>query len=375
MNAGYSSGWCEESFGLPLVACEILCTARGDDRCRFVMAPPERIEARIQAYSRSEPGIAARAGNYEIPDLFARRRAEEALRASEAKYRALVEMTETGFLILDGEGRVVDANDEYVRLSGHRAQAEILGRSVLEWTDGASREKNAAAIAQALRDRSVRGLEIDYVDGQGRTTPVEIDATVEGEGDGLRIISLCRDITDRRRAEAALRESEERFRQVAQIVEEFVWEVDAAGRYTYANPVVEKVLGYRPEELVGKKHFSDLFPPAEREALRRKALEVFARRESFRRFVNENLHRDGHRVMLETSAVPLLDAAGNLLGYRGADRDVTEHEQLERSRRERLAELEEFQSVMLGRESRIVEMKEEVNDLLRQLGRPRKYDI
>jgi two-component system cell cycle sensor histidine kinase/response regulator CckA len=57
MNAGYSSGWCEESFRIPLTAREILCRARGDDCCRFIMAPPERIEARIAAYKAEHPDM------------------------------------------------------------------------------------------------------------------------------------------------------------------------------------------------------------------------------------------------------------------------------------------------------------------------------
>jgi len=78
MNAGYSSGWCEESFGLPLVASEVLCRAKGDDCCRFVMAPPDEIEQRVQEYIAGEPGLSIR--GYEIPDFFARKSIEEELR-------------------------------------------------------------------------------------------------------------------------------------------------------------------------------------------------------------------------------------------------------------------------------------------------------
>ena len=80
MNAGYSSGWCEESFGLKLVAAEILCRAKGDDTCRFVMAQPERIAERIASYVTANPAIAARAAQSRIPDVFARKREEEQLK-------------------------------------------------------------------------------------------------------------------------------------------------------------------------------------------------------------------------------------------------------------------------------------------------------
>jgi len=80
MNAGYSSGWCEASFGLKLVAAEILCRGKGDEACRFVMAPPHRITTHIDAYIARHPQIAARAAGFRIPDFFARKRAEESLR-------------------------------------------------------------------------------------------------------------------------------------------------------------------------------------------------------------------------------------------------------------------------------------------------------
>ena len=60
MNAGYSSGWCEESFGMPLEARELSCCAAGDDKCRFVMAPPDRIEQRIIMYLASHPEVDAK---------------------------------------------------------------------------------------------------------------------------------------------------------------------------------------------------------------------------------------------------------------------------------------------------------------------------
>jgi len=82
MNAGYSSGWCEESFGLPLVASEVLCRGRGDDLCRFIMAPPERLEERVEEFLADQPAIATRVRGYEIPDFFVRKSVEEELRAT-----------------------------------------------------------------------------------------------------------------------------------------------------------------------------------------------------------------------------------------------------------------------------------------------------
>ena len=136
-----------------------------------------------------------------ISNITERKRAEEILKASEEKYRALVETTDTGYLITDKEGKVIDANREYVRLTGHSELGEILGRSVIEWTAAHEKQKNAEALARCVKDGFIRDLVIDYVDGENRITPVEINAKVTRGGESLRIISLCRDISDRKRAE------------------------------------------------------------------------------------------------------------------------------------------------------------------------------
>ncbi len=82
MSAGYASGWCEEAFGLPLVASEVLCRAKNDDCCRFIMAPPDEIEERVEAYIADKPALAARIRGYQIPDFFSRKNMEEELRGA-----------------------------------------------------------------------------------------------------------------------------------------------------------------------------------------------------------------------------------------------------------------------------------------------------
>ncbi|MCC7385532.1 MAG: response regulator [Deltaproteobacteria bacterium] len=92
MNAGYSSGWCEESFGLALVSAEVLCRAKGDTCCRFVMAPPEHVERRVRDYIAASPDLASRMGAHSIPDFFSRKRLEEELKESRRELEHRVEL-------------------------------------------------------------------------------------------------------------------------------------------------------------------------------------------------------------------------------------------------------------------------------------------
>ena len=151
-----------------------------------------------------------------IRDMTERRKAEGALRESELKYRSLIETTDTGFVILDERGKVVDANPNYVRLTGNRRLQDILGRGVEEWTEENERAKNRSAVRECLRRGFIRGLEINYRDSRGRRTPVEIDATVVKDSEGRRIFSLVRDITQRKETERALKASRGELRSLSE---------------------------------------------------------------------------------------------------------------------------------------------------------------
>jgi len=138
-----------------------------------------------------------------------------------------------------------------------------------------------------------------------------------------------------------LQQSEQRFQELAANAQEWFWAVDAEGLYTYASPVVEEILGYAPEEIVGRKHFYDLFAEEERDALRQTVAVYWEERRSFRSFVNQNLHKDGTPVWLSTSGVPIIDDAGQIVGYRGVDLDITHLKQVEAELERRREALEE----------------------------------
>ena len=129
--------------------------------------------------------------------------------------------------------------------------------------------------------------------------------------------------TEFERVMEALGDSEERFRTLVETTSDWIWEVDARGVYTYASPKVQELLGYAPEEVVGKTPF-DFMPPDEAAKMRQQFAEIAAARRPFERLENVNLHKDGRRVVLETSGVPVFDRDGGFMGYRGIDRDITE---------------------------------------------------
>jgi two-component system cell cycle sensor histidine kinase/response regulator CckA len=150
-------------------------------------------------------------------DITEENRAAEVLKESGEKYRALIETTDTGYVILDGDGNVLDANRIYVRLTGHQKLDEIRGRNVTEWTAQCDAERNAREIIKCFKQGYIRDLKIDYTDKAGRATPIEINATVIETSTGQQIVTLCRNITERKRAEEALQLNTERTETLLQL--------------------------------------------------------------------------------------------------------------------------------------------------------------
>jgi PAS domain S-box-containing protein len=153
------------------------------------------------------------------------------------------------------------------------------------------------------------------------------------------VVALLRDsiFKERERLEhmkERYRESEERFKQVVENAYEWIWEVNREGLYTYSSPMVKNILGYEKEEIIGKKYFYDLFHPESSEELKKETDEIFARKQHFRDFINRNIHRNGTEVWLLTSGIPMLDETGNLIGYRGVDKDITFQKRAEEALRE-----------------------------------------
>ncbi len=128
----------------------------------------------------------------------------------------------------------------------------------------------------------------------------------------------------RKTVEKALVDSTRRFEQVAEIAREMIWEVDSKGMYTYISGLSKSIIGYEPEEIIGKKHFYDLHPEANREEFKKAAQDIFNRKDVFHDLLNPALSKTGQIVWLSTNGVPITDDSGKLLGYRGSDIDITD---------------------------------------------------
>ena len=136
-------------------------------------------------------------------------------------------------------------------------------------------------------------------------------------GIGLSYRHLRAGVRERDRVEGELRESNMRFDQLAEESRTFTWEVDANGLYKFVSHTAASVLGYEPEEIVGRMHFYDLHPEAEREAFKAAALKIVARKEPLRDLENQVETKTGQLIWVSINGIPVLDGKGDLLGLPG----------------------------------------------------------
>gem|GEM_PF-931938 len=145
-----------------------------------------------------------------------------------------------------------------------------------------------------------------------------------------RLASLLAISLERLHQEEARRESEERFRSLVEALNDLVWEMDAQGHYTYVSPKLVDLLGYQPEEVLGRSYL-ELLAPEEAQRIRELLGPILTAGKPFVFVGKTSLHKCGWPVVLESSGMPIIDAKGRLAGYRGIDRDITERQRASES--------------------------------------------
>jgi len=181
------------------------------------------------------------------------------------------------------------------------------------------------------------------------------------QGNDIKGLMGINDITDPKHVAASWHQSEQRYRALVEVTSDWIWEVDPDGRYTFSNRAVADILGYRPEEVLGRTPF-DFMPSAEAARLTRTFGAIAAARRPFSGLENINLHKSGREVVLETGGVPVFDEKGEFRGFRGIDRDVTDRKKLEKDLRKARDGLEKkVRKTALEIEAKRTILQQEVN--------------
>ena len=267
-------------------------------------------------------------------DISEHKWAEEALRQSGEKLRAVFESAAEGITVTDLEGNILEANEEVVRQMGYTKE-EYIGRRGFEFLSPKDHTRAAEDTMRRLTEGYIGTRAYTFIKKDGTEHPAEVNASFirDASGHPIAIVSVTRDITERRNDELKLLQSQKKFQALVETTSDFIWEMNLNGVYTYCSPQIETLWGFKPEEMLGKTPF-DLLPPEDRE----QAIKAFsALSESSSPFINMELRSfdsTGRIKSLEISGVPFFDIAGKQCGYRGITRDITERKQAQEALRE-----------------------------------------
>lgn len=240
-----------------------------------------------------------------------------------------VEQSPSAIILTDTAGIVTYVNAAYTSFTGYQAE-EVVGKQV----GTIQPDKTPSEQYQRLR-RTIQLGAVWVGDVEDRKKSGEfywasemISPIYDSSGKATHYVIVQRDTTESIRDKEALRESEERFRRVAEMVGEWLWEQDAEGCYTYSSGAVSKILGLQPEDIIGKNYLS-LLTQEDRDYWQYSLSARSRAGEPFKQLVNRYLHRDGYEVYTESSGEPLFDEQGKLVKWRGIDQDITAHKQFE----------------------------------------------
>ena len=249
---------------------------------------------------------------------------DDALRGGSERHRAILQAAMDGYWLLDAQGRLLEVNDTYCRMSGY-SRHELLGKSTPELDAAESAAAAAARRAQIVAKGEDR-FESWHRRKDGSTYEVEVSVQWRPDDGGCFVVFL-RDVAKRRRAEQQLRISEERHRLLAENARDMVWTMALDGTVTYVSPAVEKVVGYMPAEAMLQT--IDEIHPLESQAVSigyfqklQAAVKAGLPLESFHGEL-EYKCRDGSTFWTEVLAYPVLDAHGRFVELLGVTRDIS----------------------------------------------------
>ncbi len=269
-------------------------------------------------------------------DISERKQADDRLLRERDLSRQIVNSLPGIFYMFVGE-QLVSWNLEFETISGYSSN-ELSKLHVTDFFEVDNRALVTEHIQEVYREGST-SLEAALLTKDGNKIPFLFTGKRCDFNGVPHLVGLGVDITERKRVEEALRESEERFRTLVEASSDWIWEVDRNGTYTYSSPKIKDVLGYEPQEALGKTAFDFMAPG---EAMQNSMVfhDALRNGQPLSGLENTAIHRDGRGVVLETNGVPIRDEDGRIVGYRGVDRDITERKQVERERERLIAKLE-----------------------------------
>ncbi len=304
-----------------------------------------------------------------VANITERKRMEQEIREKEEKLRFMFQSMGDMIVAMDLKGDVVDVNESTVRTLGYKNEGELIGRSSAELVVEAYRDDAVKMAVEAIK----KGLHADGPEYQylhlrtasGGDLEVEygINLIRDAAGSVMGVLGIARDITERKRQEQALRESEGKLRTMFESVGEAIIVTDSAGNILEVNDVAPELSGYSKQELVGRNAIS-LIAPRDHDMIIQQMRKNLEDKSGLKQFQCSFVRADGTEIEAEFSSSPLMNESGDVSEFVTIARDVTKRRQAEEVVRQRNRELIAMNTISqsLSQQSRLDDLLQSALD-------------
>ncbi|MDD5142215.1 MAG: PAS domain S-box protein [Methanoregula sp.] len=269
-------------------------------------------------------------------DITQRKRTEEALFNSQQMLQTVLDTIPQRVFWKDKNSVFLGCNRQNARDAGFSNPADIVGKTDFDYTSAEIAELYRADDRQVMESgQGWINYEEPLVRPDGskawlRTSKVPLR---DREGNVVGVLGTYEDITEYKRSQEALRESEERFRNIVETTTEWIWEMDLEGHHTFSNPVITTIIGYSMEE-IRQMNLFDLMHPDDQEMVTDLLRSSIRDKKGWHNVVVRWRDKNGSWHYLESNSIPVFSSDGTLTGFRGADRDITRRMMAEQELRE-----------------------------------------
>jgi PAS domain S-box-containing protein len=301
-------------------------------------------------------------------DITQRKQAEEALRESEEKFAKAFRSAPYALTITrQQDGLMTEVNEGFCEISGY-SEAEAVGRTAIDLGLWVNPTERSGVVEELSRTGRVRNREFRFRTKTGRIMVGLLNSEVVQLGNQPCILSSISDITERKRAEEELRQSRDEWERTFNSVPDLIAILDAKHRVVQVNKAMADRLGVTPEQAKGVHCYEIVHGTSVPPGFCPHTLTCEDAKEHVAEVHEPRLGGD-----FLVSTTPICDASGRLTGSVHVARDITARKRAEIEIARQLDELQRWQAVMLDREDRVMELKREVNELLRRSGKPIRY--